>query len=297
MNKYGEALNFHLVDVPDIESDIPRSEFDENALKYLANKIVETGCLLKPLVLKQIAPMQLKVLAGHFEYHAAVMANELDTQRVLSGMVSAFVVKSEAEAYAIEQANLLTAKQNTVVETPVPPKVTETNDIHSLENRITDNIISRLTREVQLLKIALQQEFQKQTHSQNLQYQALLNEHQTLLNAVNKLQNEHQTLLNVVNKLQKEHPTTPNTTAAIPQNEARPEIEADILQAFNTWDETQLMTKLRTIFSVKKATKIAGNLIAERSKTAFASLKDITKRKVGIGDATMEKIMDKWSIN
>jgi len=108
MNMYGELLKFYLVDVSDIESEVPHSTFDEGALEKLANSIVTTGRLLKPLVLKQINPFKYQVLHGHFEYHAAVLANKRDVQRVLGGMISAFVIiKPEIEPAVLEQIQAL----------------------------------------------------------------------------------------------------------------------------------------------------------------------------------------------
>ncbi len=131
MNKYGENINFHLVDIKDIESDVDRSSFDEESLQELADSILATGCLLKPIVLKQISLMKFKVLDGHFEYHAAVSANKKDTQRILSGMVTAFVLKNSVlklEDAVKQQTNLL---NNRATERP-----TESENTNSVETRL-----------------------------------------------------------------------------------------------------------------------------------------------------------------
>ena len=104
---YGETIRFYLVDVKDIVSDIARSQFSESELEQLADKILSAGCLLSPLLLKETGPMRYEVLERHFEYYAAVRANEKDEKRFLSGMVSAFVVKPPVESVVIEQAKLL----------------------------------------------------------------------------------------------------------------------------------------------------------------------------------------------
>jgi hypothetical protein len=106
--KYGESIEFCLVDISAITPESDRSSFYEiffeSEIEKLAKQILSTGCLLKPLILKQTSPMQYKVIEGDFEYYAAVLANERDTQRVLGGMVSAFVVKPEIEEVAVTQA-------------------------------------------------------------------------------------------------------------------------------------------------------------------------------------------------
>jgi ParB-like chromosome segregation protein Spo0J len=131
MNKFGENINFYLVDIKDIESDVDRSSFEEESLQELADSIIATGCLLRPMVLKQTGPMKFKVLDGHFEYHAAVSANKKDTQRVLSGMVTAFVLKKsvlELDDAVKQQTNLL---NNRATE-----RQTESENTNSVEARL-----------------------------------------------------------------------------------------------------------------------------------------------------------------
>ncbi len=107
---YGNTIRFYLVDVKDIRSDIPRSQFSETEMENLADKILSAGCLVSPLILKETGPMRYEVLERHFEYYAAVRANEKDEKRFLSGMVSAFVVKTEAEAAVRSQVTHNRAK-------------------------------------------------------------------------------------------------------------------------------------------------------------------------------------------
>ena len=100
---YGDTIRFYLVDVKDIVSDVDRSQFNETELEQIADKILATGCLVSPLLLKQTGLMRYEVLERHFEYYAAVRANEKDEKRLLSGMVSAFVVKTPVETAARSQ--------------------------------------------------------------------------------------------------------------------------------------------------------------------------------------------------
>jgi len=154
MNKYGESLQFYLVDVKDIESEVVRSTFDESALGELANSIIATGCLLKPLILKQLGPMKYKVLDGHFEYYAAVSANQKDTQRILSGMVSAFVVKPEVESVAVEQAHLLNKESIDVF-----PESNRSGSF-SLETRL-GNLETRLDDSLREVRLRQNQDIQR----------------------------------------------------------------------------------------------------------------------------------------
>lgn len=103
MGRYGETVRFYLVDVKDITppSSPSRSQFQESELEQLANLILTTGCLLKPLILRQKGPMSYELIEGHFEYWAAVRAKEKEP--IWAEMVGAFVVKPEIEASAIKQ--------------------------------------------------------------------------------------------------------------------------------------------------------------------------------------------------
>jgi len=115
MSEYGESIKFHLVDIKKIESEVARSTFDEPELEELADLILVTSCLLKPLILEEISSLNYKVLEGHFEYHAAVRANEKDTKRSLGGMVSAFVVTSDIETTALAQVKALSKTVPTII--------------------------------------------------------------------------------------------------------------------------------------------------------------------------------------
>ncbi len=153
---YGETIRFFLVDVKDIVSDVARSQFSETELEKLADKILSTGCLITPLLLKQTGPMRYEVLERHFEYYAAVRANEKDEKRLLSGMVSAFVVKPPAESIAIEQTRLLdkaiAGDQNKTLPT--------TGNSYASEVRM-NNLESRLDNSLQNMRATLAKELQR----------------------------------------------------------------------------------------------------------------------------------------
>ncbi|BDI18633.1 hypothetical protein ANSO36C_44350 [Nostoc cf. commune SO-36] len=69
-------INFSLVDVKSITSNEPRSSFSEADLENLADIIIETGGIIRPLVVKVTGVESYTVVDGHFEYYAAVKARE-----------------------------------------------------------------------------------------------------------------------------------------------------------------------------------------------------------------------------
>ncbi len=153
---YGETIRFYLVDVKDIVSDVARSQFNETELEQLAAKILSTGCLIAPLLLKQTGPMRYEVLERHFEYYAAVRANEKDEKRFLSGMVSAFVVKPPIESIAIEQARLL----DKTIADDKNKTLPATENSYASEVRM-NNLESRLDNALQDMRATLAKEVQR----------------------------------------------------------------------------------------------------------------------------------------
>lgn len=164
---YGDSIRFYLVDIKDISSDIPRSRFSETELEKLADSLLTTGCLVSPLLLKETAPMRYEVLERHFEYYAAVRANEKDEKRLLSGMVSAFVVKPPIESVVIEQTKLLSKTISDDKNNALPATANSCASevrMNNLESRL-DNAVQEM-RATQAKEIHRLEEAVKQLQSQ-----------------------------------------------------------------------------------------------------------------------------------
>ncbi|MBW2010758.1 MAG: hypothetical protein JRG68_02190 [Deltaproteobacteria bacterium] len=98
-------MNFFLVDVVCITSAKPREEFDKARVEELADAILKSDGLLKPLILKIIKPERFEVIEGHLEYWAAVSAREKDRRK--GEMVNAFVISPKKEDTILEQLQTL----------------------------------------------------------------------------------------------------------------------------------------------------------------------------------------------
>jgi len=103
-------IKFSMVDVESVTSSVPRSNFDEAALDTLADMILESGGILKPLVLKNTGFEQYSVFDGHFEYYAAVRAREKNPRE--GETVNAFIILPENESAVVKQAATLTSFMN-----------------------------------------------------------------------------------------------------------------------------------------------------------------------------------------
>ncbi|WP_373525875.1 hypothetical protein [Nostoc sp.] len=97
--------SFAKVDVKEIKSNVLRSNFSEAEIEKLADLILESGGILKPLILKQNEIDSYLVLDGHLEYYAAVRAREKNPQQ--GETVNAFVISSKNEAVIQKQIQVL----------------------------------------------------------------------------------------------------------------------------------------------------------------------------------------------
>ncbi len=273
MNKYGkynETVRFYLVDVKEISSTISRSNFDENKLEQLANSILITGCLLKPLLLRQISPMNYELLEGHLEYWAAVKAKEKEP--ILAEMVSAFVVKPEVETIAIKQAHVLnkTASLN-ISESQLPT--------NTLEETRLSNLESRFERELQEIKNLLK--------SQNAHFSQSAQKIDHVVNQLQELKIGQSGLEETIRQ-QSQSVKIKKSQKTIEQIES-PELLSELLQALNYWDYEQLMK----ISGLNE--EIARKLIKKREKeNPFGNLQQITNLRIGFNKNIRQKIITNW---
>jgi ParB-like nuclease domain len=106
-------IKCYFVDIKDISSDLPRSNFVESDLVQLANLILATDGLIRPLIIKEIGGEKYTVIAGHREYYAALIAKEQNSSK--AEMVNAFVINASIQSSAIEQLQLLKEDRSSVI--------------------------------------------------------------------------------------------------------------------------------------------------------------------------------------
>ena len=145
-------ITFSLVDVKNITSDVPRSEFKETDLDEIADLILECGGILKPLILKVAGAESYKVVDGHLEYYAAVRAKEKAPRE--GEMVNAFIITPKNEQIVAKQVQAI--KDLSLASEP--KKIV--SDTSSLEPRLT-NIELRIEQRINDLKAEQAQEREK----------------------------------------------------------------------------------------------------------------------------------------
>ncbi|YAF94279.1 MAG: chromosome partitioning protein ParB [Nodularia sp. CChRGM 3473] len=148
-------MNFFLVDVKSITSNEPRSNFAETDLENLADIIIDTGGIARPLVVKMTGVESYAVVDGHFEYYAAVIAREKNPRQC--EMVNAFIISPKDEDKIFKQVAVyrrLDSKNKAEIKTPIEENknnsklISKNNEFNLLEKQIND-LRSELAQERQ----------------------------------------------------------------------------------------------------------------------------------------------------
>lgn len=140
------------VEIDSVTSSEPRSKFSEIDLDAIADNILDSEGLLKPLVLKKTGFEQYEVVDGHFEYYAALRASEKNPHQV---EVNAVIISSANEEAAIKQTETL----RKIAGTDKLPncEVQDNNQGSKLEQRLI-NLELRLEKQTNQLRLEQAQE-------------------------------------------------------------------------------------------------------------------------------------------
>lgn len=134
--------DFLMVDVASVISSVPRSNFQEADLDNLADMILESKGILKPLILKEIGFEKYEVIDGHFEYYASVRAREKNPNE--GEMVNALIISPNKEEVVLQQANFLKGIEysnlsNTVdKQKKIDLNTSSSHELHLLEKQVKD---------------------------------------------------------------------------------------------------------------------------------------------------------------
>jgi hypothetical protein len=120
-----------LIAVKRIISSVPATAFDHTDLETAARTSLELGGFIQPLVVRRTGTeleLTYEVISGHFQYHAACIARDID---YLAGeTVAAYIVEPATEAAIIQQIAIIPG--NTPVESipePIAPEVVTLNPV------------------------------------------------------------------------------------------------------------------------------------------------------------------------
>jgi hypothetical protein len=119
-----------LVAVKRVTSNVPATNFNRADLETAARTSLELGGFIQPLVVRRTGTelnLTYEVVSGHFQYHAACIARDID---FLAGeTVAAYIMEPETEASITQQldiipSNVPTVSEPTATETPATPAPT-----------------------------------------------------------------------------------------------------------------------------------------------------------------------------
>ncbi|MEH2215405.1 ParB N-terminal domain-containing protein [Nostoc sp.] len=144
-------LSTSLVAIKKITSTVPRSSFGDDKLEEAANLILEAAGVINPIVIRRSSINSFEVVDGHFEYHAAARAREIEPHK--GEMIGAIIIESENEETLTKQVQLFRQqKADSSEKTSLQSKDIE-QFLINLESRfekITNQILEQATTNAKL---------------------------------------------------------------------------------------------------------------------------------------------------
>ena len=131
-------IECRLVDIKDIISTKPISSFQTSEVEKLADAILATEGLIRPLLLQNTGIEQYTVIEGDLEYYAAARAKEKNL--ALAEHVNAFIIPTKLKASAIEQISLLSEDRSSEIPALTPFSMSLDNLIPALSSVISTQI-------------------------------------------------------------------------------------------------------------------------------------------------------------
>ena len=122
-----------LVEVRTITCDRSRSEFNDREIEEAARSIIAAEGIINPIILTRTGINSFAVVNGHFEYHAAARAKEIDL--AIGETVSAYIIEEESEAIA-KQIDIFRKSKQTLD--------TATENPNAISNTVSSNLEARL---------------------------------------------------------------------------------------------------------------------------------------------------------
>jgi hypothetical protein len=147
-------IKCYFVDVKNISSTLPRSMFVDSEIEQLADAILATDGLLRPLILKEIGVEKYTVIEGHREYYAAVRAKEKNLAK--AEMVNAFAIDTNTQQSAIEQLTLLSADRSSNIDESIGDSLSLARLLPAIEATLSAQlkpVLDRLAQHTEILEI------------------------------------------------------------------------------------------------------------------------------------------------
>jgi ParB family chromosome partitioning protein len=302
-------LSTSFVAVRKITSSTSSSDFDGDKIELLAHQIVKSEGIIRPLVLSRTGLESYEVVEGHFEYHAAVRAREIDLRR--AEMIAAYIIDPEnddvSEAIS-EQIKLLgqsainLSSNDVIIAAPIriqeeAPNPNETTEIlKSVLSKVNayDSKLNTLGSSLQKVvetaeKITLQKTLSFDESNLEVMIQRAMDKSISDLEVM---------IQRAMDKSISEAKSLKTSTASPKKLQYDQEKVKSIIDGLNTFDVFQLTEKLFQA-GLTTAKNIAKKVCEYRQIESYKSIEDITTRKEPNGkrfftEETLNKLLKVW---
>lgn len=290
---------------------IPNSQFTADQIENLANLFLKAGDTVSPILVRKISPIAFEVLEGHFEYYAAIKAQEIDEQFTA---IRAYVVPPHLESTILEQYQFLRSPSAPIT-IPNPPAVNhETSpDLDKIEEAIANRLEQKLTAAIEktieerisasLQVIVGQVSKQLDAHLTDFrQSLSLVPVHQVLTQPTPSIPEvvtekatktvKAQTTPKAPAKPKTERAKTKAKDKSIDNNDPK---VLQVLSDLNNLSFAELQRKLAQ--SAKTNIKFArqiDELRLQQPNHKLLSIQDVIMNVQGLAEKTMQKIIDAW---
>jgi hypothetical protein len=241
------------------------SQFPKSQIESLAKFFVEAGDTVRPILLRKVSPVSFQVLEGHFEYCAALKAQEIDDQFTA---IRAYVVPPDLERTFLEQYQFM----RTLSPVSNPPSTPDSLD--QLLKRMEASILNGVERK---LTVAIENKIS-----------SLISSH--IQEFSQKTTEQFEEIKKSISLLSKPEPNPPGKPPIRNIfNESDPK-NIEVLNDLNTMNISDLSRK----FTQSKNGRFAQKIDELRTQQPFSTISDVVNRVNGIGQVKMQQIIAAW---
>jgi hypothetical protein len=284
---------------------ITNAQFPISQIERLANLFLKAGDTISPILLRKISPIAFEVLEGHFEYYAALKAQELNDQFTA---IRAYVVPPALESTILEQYNFLRSP-STAAPQPQPDLAQNLAQMETaIANRLEQKLSTTIDRIVEeRINSSLQvfaNQITQQLNSHLLEFKQSLS-----FVPVSQVLSQPHAIATPPESAPKKtaKPKTPKAVSSKPEatiskskakntsiNNDDPQV-LQVLHDLNTLNFADLERKLAQLKPSKRS--LAKPIHEQRSQQPdqkFQSILDLMTKVDIIKKPTMQKIIDAW---
>ena len=274
---------------------ITNAQFPTSQIERLANLFLKAGDTISPILLRKISPIAFEVLEGHFEYYAALKAQEINDQFTA---IRAYVVPPELESTILEQYNFLRSPSTPQAQPDLAQM--ETAIANRLEQKLTSTIDRIVEERINSSLQVFANQITQQLNSHLLDFKQSLS-----FVPISQVLSPNSAIATAPEsapqpKTTKAVSPKPKTTSAKSKakdtsiNNDDPKA-LQVLHDLNTMNFADLERKLAQLKPSKRSlAKPIHEQRLQQPDQKFQSIEDVISKVSGIKEPTMQKIIGAW---